>query len=84
LETEENSEKHEKNKKEFSKINERIQLIKNEYNILKSNKINITKKTITNRTKHISSDLNNSKLAEEIKNRIANKSFSFVENESCN
>lgn len=80
IETDENSQG--KDKKEVSKINEKIKMIKSEYNIFKSKKVNFSKSG--NKPKYTNKDQSSSlKNLDEIKNKMANKSFSFIDNESC-
>jgi hypothetical protein len=81
IDTDENSQG--KDKKDVSKINEKIKMIKSEYNMFKSKKVSFSKTgnkpLYTNKDQSSSSRKN-----EEIRNKNVNKSFSFIDNESCN
>jgi len=81
IDTDENSQG--KDKKDVSKINEKIKLIKSEYTIFKSKKVSFSR--TANKPKYTNKDQSSSsKHNEEIKNKSSNKSFSFIDNESCN
>jgi len=81
IDTDENSQG--KDKKDVSKINEKIKMIKSEYNIFKSKKVSFSR--TGNKPKYTNKDQSSSsKHNEEIKSKTVNKSFSFIDNESCN
>ena len=80
IETEENSKT---SSKDNYRINEKIKMIKNEYNKLKLNRKTVTNKNFLNNEFLLNRPKVDDRLAQEIRSKMANKSHSFMDNESC-